>query len=210
VNINIEKSKAIALLNKRIQELDNYDYDPQAWRSKVQSDVTTIFGAGQKVIDIISLTLDTPYSGVKQQLMQEDKIKAKKMLEGFIESINDHIADTVVSDGKHNLFNNKIELLQKDEDIQKLKASLQSNIVLIKSIQNEKQELYSILNKKDKEIEQLKSSMWQLEGVNISRLWMVFKSLPLKQQVAVVSFFVILFMSGFAIGVFFQKNHWLG
>ncbi|QJD96632.1 hypothetical protein HH214_12445 [Mucilaginibacter robiniae] len=109
MKIGLPKDKAIYLLEKRIRELDHFDFEPEAWKSKAQTDVEVIFGYGSKVTDLSFLMLYQP----------NGKLKAKRLLEGYIETINDHIITPVPNSTKSNSnqesFNDRAALTKKEE-----------------------------------------------------------------------------------------------
>ena len=81
--------QAISILQDRIREVDSFNFDPQVWKNRTRLDVQQIFGqVCEQWIQVGQLNFDTFITSEKQKTLAEGKVRAKKLLQSYIEYIN--------------------------------------------------------------------------------------------------------------------------
>jgi len=85
----INKDQAISILQDRIKEVNSYNFDPQVWKDRTRLDVQQIFGrACEQWIQVGQLQFETYITSEKQKTLAEGKVRAIKLLQSYIEYIN--------------------------------------------------------------------------------------------------------------------------
>ncbi|RXK60738.1 hypothetical protein ESA94_09755 [Lacibacter luteus] len=85
----MNKEQAISILQDRIREVNAYNFDPQVWKNRTQLDVQQIFGRYcEQWLQVGQLYFDTYIVSEKQKKMAEGKATAIKLLQSYIEYIN--------------------------------------------------------------------------------------------------------------------------
>src|SRR5688572_9172540 len=85
----INKDKAISILQDRIKDVNSFDFDPQVWKNRTGLDVQQIFGkACEQWLQVGQVQFDTYIEKEKQKKLMEGKARAVKLLQSYIEYIN--------------------------------------------------------------------------------------------------------------------------
>ena len=88
MKLQIPKDKAIEALKNRISEIDNLDFNPDAWKERTILDLTEIFPIGStQYIKIQFLRFETFITSEREKVFSEAKITAKKILNSYIDFI---------------------------------------------------------------------------------------------------------------------------
>ncbi len=182
--LNISKTKAIEILNQRLSDLNKYDIEDKVWCSRTSQDIKIIFNGMDGV------TRSHEIEKLTYAITGTWKNTAKGYINSYIDFINDHYQTEIpiIQD------NNSLILVQTK---QHLTEQIQQNANLLTQLNQAKNQInqfnkliddYINTDKaKGKEIERLNESIWQIEGVNLKRLWQVFSNLKLKEQIAILT-----------------------
>lgn len=86
----IPKDKAIKILQDRLAEINHFDFNPKAWKSKTENDLQEIFKFGLQWLQISNISFDTFITAEKNKALNEGKDTARKLIASYIEFIQEH------------------------------------------------------------------------------------------------------------------------
>ena len=91
MKLQIDKDRAIKILEDRLRDLNSFDFDPKVWRDRTILDVKQIFGqVSDQWFQVNSIHFDTFVVSDKQRKLQEGKSIARKLLSSYIDFIKEH------------------------------------------------------------------------------------------------------------------------
>jgi hypothetical protein len=206
MKLKIPHSKAIEILQKRIRELSNSDFQPKVWKDKTHNDLKEIFVTGDtKWLQVSGLNFSTFIESEKNQVMQEGKTQARQLLESYIEQIDEYLKIQV-----------EREVIEEDNYRKKYSDLLEEWNGLVPSyniLLKEKEALQEVIEGKDAqvsnrddEIERLNINTVQLSNISLLKLFKLVFGLPIGQ---VITFFVVIIgiISGsFKLGEIYSSN----
>jgi hypothetical protein len=91
MKLQIDKDRAIKILEDRLRDLNSFDFDPKVWKDRTILDVKQIFGQlSDQWLQVNSIHFDTFVVSDKQRKLQEGKATARKLLNSYIDFIKEH------------------------------------------------------------------------------------------------------------------------
>lgn len=91
MKLQIDKDKAIKILEDRLRDLNSFDFDSKVWKDRTILDLKQIFGQhSDQWLQVSSIHFDTFVTADKQKKLLEGKATAKKLLSSYIDFINEH------------------------------------------------------------------------------------------------------------------------
>lgn len=91
MKLQIDKDRAIKILEDRLRDLNSFDFDPKVWKDRTILDVKQIFGQlSDQWLQVNSIHFDTFVVSEKQKKMQEGKATARKLLYSYVDFIKEH------------------------------------------------------------------------------------------------------------------------
>jgi hypothetical protein len=91
MKLQIDKDRAIKILEDRLRDLNSFDFDPKVWKDRTILDVKQIFGQlSDQWLQVNSIHFDTFVVSDKQKKLQEGKSTARKLLNSYIDFIKEH------------------------------------------------------------------------------------------------------------------------
>ncbi len=202
----IPKENAIKILQNRISELDNYNFNVEAWKERTVLDLKEIFPPGStQFIKIQFLRFDTYVSSEKLKVFEEAKRTAKEILNSYILFIEEH--SRVAEDRKvvrEKDFEEKYSDLMKDRN-----EIVTEYNALIKSYEEQLEtdsELLDQIENLRTQIESIRRDTIQIDNVSLLKLSKAFFNLPIWQIVATFSVVVAIVIGSFELGKLYQGN----
>lgn len=202
----IPKDKAIKILQDRISGLDEYNFNSEAWKERTVLDLKEIFPLGStQYIKIQFLNFETYISSEKQKVFAEAKATAKKVLNSYIDFINEY---SQVAEEKKVIKEKDFE--QKYYDLLKDRNQVVTDYNdLVKNYEEQietNSELIDKLNDTDRQLQTVKADTIQLDNISVLKLWKAFLNLPLWQIVSFFSVLVAIIIGSFALGKTYAEN----
>ncbi|WP_299124519.1 hypothetical protein [uncultured Tenacibaculum sp.] len=199
MELKIPSKKALEIFEKRKQEISQYGFEPLIWKSKVENDCREIFGGVDfRCLDIGKIKFITSVTSAKESTMAKGKIQATKLMESFIEQIEEYsqIAE-LKSKKSEKYYESEYNKLTKETS----RIITQANELII-----DQNNLLDELREQDTEIERLKNETVQLSNISLSKLLKLIGNLPLVQSVGLITTFIGII--GFAIycGTLIEKS----
>jgi hypothetical protein len=91
MKLQIDKDRAIKILEDRLRDLNSFDFDPKVWKDRTILDVKQIFGQlSDQWLQVNSIHFDTFVVSDKQRKLQEGKATSRKLLNSYIDFIKEH------------------------------------------------------------------------------------------------------------------------
>jgi len=91
MKLQIDKDRAIKILEDRLRDLNSFDFDPKVWKDRTILDVKQIFGQiSDQWLQVSSIYFDTFVVSDKQMKLQEGKATARKLLNSYIDFVKEH------------------------------------------------------------------------------------------------------------------------
>ena len=97
MKLNIPKSDAIKIIQDRLKDLNSFDFDSKVWKDRTVIDFKQIFSTYDQWFQVSNITFDTYISSEKSSVLEQGKATAKKLLNSYIDFINQHSA---IQEGK--------------------------------------------------------------------------------------------------------------
>lgn len=92
MKLNIPKSDAIRIIQDRLKDLNAFDFDPKVWKDRTVLDLKQIFPTYDQWLQVSHIQFDTFVSSEKTRTLEQGKVTAKKLLNSYIDYINQHSA----------------------------------------------------------------------------------------------------------------------
>ena len=206
MKLQIPKDKAIEALKNRISEIDNLDFNPDAWKERTILDLKEIFPIGStQYIKIQFLRFETFITSEKEKVFSEAKITAKKILNSYIDFIIEY---SKVAEERHIIkekdYEQKYyELLKERNDV------VQDYNDLIKNTEEQidiNSELLDQIQTNNNELQTIRENTIQFDNVSMNKLFKAFLNLPILQIVSVFSVIIAITVGCFALGKTYQEN----
>ena len=206
MKLKIPPEHAIKILQERISDIDNYNFNSKAWKDKTENDLREIFPLGSmQWLQVSQIRFETFITAEKAKALAEGKETAKQLISSYIDFIKQYskIAEQKQIIKEKDYEQKYFDLLKEwnelvpgyNELIAKYDDQLTTSEGLLESIET-----------KDQELERIKSETIQLDNVSFKKLWTALINLPTGQLIGVFSFFVALIIGAFSIGTLYQKT----
>lgn len=202
----IPKDEAIKILQQRLQELSQYNFNPKVWKDRTILDLKQIFGlAGDQWLQISSIYFDTAITSQKAQKLQEGRQAASGLLHSYIDFIEQY--SKIAAQRKQiqeNGFEKKYYQLLADYN-----KNAQDYITLMddhSKLLDENSTLIDEKNEVEEENQRLVDNTLQLDNVTFKRLWIGIQNLPTIQIVYIISVIIAIIIASFTVGQLFEKN----
>lgn len=206
MKLNILKEQAIKILKDRLSEIEQFDFNPKAWKDRTENDLREIFPIGSmQWYQISNIQFETYVTTEKLKFFNEGKDTARKLINSYIEFIEEY---SIVEEQKQNFkekdYEQKFSELLKDWNdlvpgynvmLKKYDVQLATNETLLENIES-----------KNQEIELIKSETIQLDNVSLNKLLKVFFNLSLFQIITTITVFIGVIIASFSIGKLYQEN----
>lgn len=199
MQLKIPTVKAIEILEKRKSELGTFDFEPKVWKGKTENDLREIFdGFDTKWLQISQINFDTPFSDMKYEVLEKGKKQANQYLESYIEQIKEYSEiQNLQHEENENYFENQNRALKN----QLSEAISSANIIL-----EDRTQILSELNDKNKEVTNLKENTVQLSEITINKLFGLLKNLPIGQIAALFGSIFAIIGFAFYFGTLIQEK----
>lgn len=206
MNLKIPKEKAINILEARLSEIDDYNFNSTAWKNKTENDLREIFPLGStQWLQISSIKFDTYISSEKQKILNEGKNTARQLVQSYIDFIN-----------QYSELNEERQII-KDNDLEQKYDSLLNDwngLVpdynkLLKDLdhqQTKNESLVIEIDNRDSEINRIKNETIQLDNVSFSKLLKAFFNLKFLQIISFFSVTIAIIAGAFKLGSIYQRN----
>lgn len=206
MKLSIEKNKAIQILRDRINELESYNFNPEAWKERTVLDLKEIFPFGStQYIKIQFLNFDTFVTSEKTKVFQDAKRTARDVLNSYIDFIEEYsvvavqrkiIAEKDFEQKYYELLNDRNGLVSDWNDLVKNHEK----------VLNENSEIQGRNEEKDRQLLVMKEETIQLDNVSFNKLIKVFFNLPVWQIISIFSIVIAIIVGSFTLGKTFQEN----
>jgi len=199
MQLKIPTDKAIEILKKRKSEIGTFDFESKVWKGKTENDLREIFdGFDTKWLQISQINFDTPFSDVKYEVLEKGKKQANQYLESYIEQIKEYSEiQNIQHEENEKYFENQNRGLKK----QLSEAISSANVIL-----EDRNQILSELNDKNKEVINLKENTVQLSEITINKLFGLLKNLPIGQVVALFGSIFAIIGFAFYFGTLIQEK----
>jgi hypothetical protein len=206
MKLNIPAEKAIKILRDRLGEIDDYGFNPKAWKDRTENDLREIFLIGSmQWLQVSSINFDTFVTSEKPKVLAEGKDTAKKLIASFIEFIQEY---STIAEEKQIIKDKDFE--QKYYDLLKQWNDLvpgYNSLVKKYDVQLTTAEgLLENIKTKDQEIERIKSETIQLDNVSFKKLWTALFNLPTGQLIGLFSTLGALLIGAFTLGTLYERT----
>ena len=202
----ISREKAIEILNARIKELHQFNFNPEAWKERTVLDLKEIFPIGSsQYIKIQFLNFHTYIESEKQKVFNETKKNAEEILKSYIDFINEYsnIAEVKTIAKEKNYEEKYFELLEERnqivKDYNKLIGDYDKHLDEYSNLISENDKLIGQLNK-------LTDETIQIDNVSFLKLAKAFFNLPVWQIVSAFSVIIAIIIGLFQLGTVYEKN----
>lgn len=206
MNLKIPKEKAINILEDRLSEIDNFNFNSSAWKNKTENDLREIFPLGStQWLQISNIKFDTYISSEKQKVLNEGKNTARQLVQSYIDFINQYseineerqiIRDNNLEEKYNSLLNDWNKLAP---DYNKLLKDLDNQLTKNESLVNE-------IDNRDSEINRIKNETIQLDNVSFAKLFKAFTNLKFLQIISFFSIVIAIIVGAFKLGSIYQRN----
>lgn len=206
MKLKIPTEQAIKILGDRLREIDNYGFNPKAWKDRTENDLREIFPLGSmQWLQISSINFDTFVTSEKPKVLAEGKDTARKLITSYIEFIREY---SKITEEKQIIKDKDFE--QKYYDLLKKWNDLVPGYnELIKKYDDQlttAQGLSEDIQTRDQEIERIKSETIQLDNVSFKKLLAALFNLPTGQLIGVFSTLVALLIGVFTLGTLYERT----
>ena len=92
MKLRLPKSDAIRIIQNRLKDLNAFDFDAKVWKDRTLIDIKQIFFTLDQWLQVYNIEFHTYIDSEKRKVLEQGKITAKKLLESYIDFINDHSA----------------------------------------------------------------------------------------------------------------------
>ena len=202
----VSQERAIKILRDRISEIDNFDFNPEAWKERTVLDLKEIFPLGSsQYLKIQFLRFDTFVVSEKEKVLAETKRNAKGILESYISFIEEYskVAEERKIISEEN-YQQKYTELMKDrnevvKDCNKIIREYEEQLEL-------NAELLNLNDNLNNQIEKIRKDTIQIDNVSMSKLGKAFFNLPIWQIVTTFSIIIGIVIGCFSLGKLYQEN----
>jgi hypothetical protein len=202
----IPTNNAIQILKARRREIDDYYFNPKAWKASTENDLREIFPLGSmQWLQVSQINFDTFVTSEKATVLAEGKDTARRLIDSYISFVQQYseIAEQRQVIREKDYEQKYSELLKQWNDlvpgynelIKKYDEQLTSTNGLLETIEAN-----------ETEIERIKSETIQLDNVSFSKLTKAFFNLPILQIVTTFSIITAIIVGIFGLGSVYQKN----
>lgn len=207
MNLKIPADQAIQILQARLAEINDYAFNPKAWKDRTENDLREIFPLGSmQWLQVSQIHFDTFVTAEKAKVMAEGRDTAKELIESYIDFIRQY----------SKIAQQKQVIKEKDYE-QKYKNLLKewNDLIpgyneLVKKYDDQltySEELLETIEANDKENERIKSETIQLDNVSFKKLWKALFNLPIGQLIGFFSTFLALIIAAFSLGTLYEKTN---
>ncbi|AOW16429.1 hypothetical protein LPB03_02625 [Polaribacter vadi] len=199
MKLQIPKEQAIARLEKRILEINSYEFEPEVWKGATEEDLQYIFGAlDLKWLKIRQIKFTTVVPSAKQDVLENGKKQADGFLKVFIEQIEEYskIANEK-ADKRERIYEQKYFELETEMKI--ILGNYKESIGILENYSAE-------LEQQDIEITNLKKNTVQLSDITLAKLFRMLGNLPLAQLITLIGIVISILVSAAWFGVQLEKS----
>jgi len=206
MKLSIEKNKAIQILQDRINELESYNFNAEAWKERTVLDLKEIFPFGStQYLKIQFLNFDTLVTSEKTKVFQDAKRTAKDVLNSYIDFIEEYsaVAEQRKIIAEKDFEQKYYELLDERNGL----VSDWNNLVKKhEEALNEKAEIQGQSEENERQLLLIKEETIQLDNVSFNKLIKAFFNLPVWQIISIFSIVIAIIVGSFSLGKTFQEN----
>jgi uncharacterized protein YukE len=206
MKLNIPAEKAKQIIRDRLSELNEYNFNSQAWKDRTVLDMREIFPLGSMQWSQISqIRFDTFITADKSRVFAEAKETAKQLLESYIDYID-----------KFSEVNIERELIVENNYQKKysdLLADWNSLVPQYNDLLKTTEQIHIDSESKDNEIEllnieinRIKENTLQLDSLTLGKLFKSLASLPIKQIFVLIGIVISIIGGSFTLGKLYQEN----
>lgn len=206
MRLNIPEHKAIEFLQNRIRELDSFNFQPKAWKSKTENDLKEIFSVGDtKWLQISGINFNTLVDSKKAEVLREGKAQAKQLLESYVELIKNYSAiqqekEVIEEDNFKKKYSDLLE--EWNGLVPNYNTLLKEKETLNETLETKDQEL----SNKDQEIQRVIENTVQLSNISLTKLIKLLFSLPVGQVIAFFAILIAIIGGSFQLGKLYSDS----
>ena len=197
MKLNVPKEKAIKILERRLSEIDKFDFEPNSWKNKTKNDIMEIFNDLTKSFQVGFINFNTPLKDSKLKILEKGKKEARELIKSYIQSINDYHIEKKFEIDPNFIIKNELNRF-KTNNVSLVKENDKLNSIITR--QN------ITLEENKRKIQDLIDNTVQLSNISIKKLFKIIGSLPSKQILVFSGIITTILGSSFLLGKSFKEN----